>query len=364
MTQKTQADTFDAKANKKVAKDTQHRKYHITINNPAEHGFTHAKIAQNLQSLKSLVYYCMANEQGDTFHTHIFVAFSSVVRFSTIKELFPPAHIEPAKGTAQSNREYILKEGKWADTEKCGTSIPGTFEEYGQIPVERQGARTDIELLYLLIKEGKSNAELLEIKPDYMMVLDKIEKTRQTLLYEEVRNEFRKLDVTYIYGSTGVGKTRYVMEKHGYSSVYKVTDYQHPFDGYTSEPVLLLDEFHSGLRINDMLNYLDGYPLTLPARYSNKTACYTSVYIISNLELEEQYPMIQQERPEVWKALLRRIHRVIEFDVDGNHINYTTNGYLNGFRDVSSDPAVNSVFDEMEKADKAPKQLEIKEILV
>lgn len=316
------------------AKDTQHRKYHITINNPAAHGFTHAAIGEALQSRKSLVYYCMADEQGDTLHTHIYAAFSSEVRFSTIKKMFPPAHIEPAQGTAAQNREYIRKEGKWADDVKHGTSIPGTFEEHGQMPVERQGARSDLELLYFLIKEGKSNAELLEFNPDYMMVLDKIERTRQTLLYEQARTGFRKLDVTYIWGSTGVGKTRYVMEKHGYSDVYKVTDYQHPFDGYSSEPVLLLDEFHSGLRINDMLNFLDGYPLTLPARYNNKTACFTTVYIVSNIELREQYRQIQFDRPEVWNALLRRIQKVMCIFQDGHHEEYTMHDYLNGFVEI------------------------------
>jgi len=315
-------------------KDTQHYKYHITINNPAQHGFTHAAIGEAMQTRKSLVYYCMADEQGDTLHTHIFAAFSSEVRFSTIKKMFPPAHIEPAMGTSEQNREYIRKEGKWADDVKHGTSIPGTFEEYGQMPVEQQGARSDLEFLYELVKKGMSNAQLLEINPDYMLLLDKIEKTRQTLLYEQVRNEFRKLDVTYIWGNTGVGKTRYVMERHGYSSVYKVSDYTHPFDGYSSEPVLLLDEFHSGLRINDMLNYLDGYPLTLPARYSNKTACYHTVYIVSNIELREQYRQIQIERPEVWNALLRRIHKVMCIFQDGHHHEYTVQEYFNGFVEV------------------------------
>ena len=72
------------------------------------------------------------------------------------------------------------------------------------------------------------------------------------------------------------------MEAHGYSSVYRVTDYSHPFDRYAQEPVLCLDEFRSSLLIGDMLDYLDGYLLALPARYANRQVCYERVYIISN----------------------------------------------------------------------------------
>ena len=56
----------------------------------------------------------------------------------------------------------------------------------------------------------------------------------------------------------------------------------------------MLEEFHSQIPISAMLNYLDIYPLTLPARYTDRTACYTKVYITSNISLEEQYRDIQR----------------------------------------------------------------------
>ena len=36
--------------------------------------------------------------------------------------------------------------------------------------------------------------------------------------------------------------------------------------------------------IGDMLNYLDGYPISLPARYANRVACYEEVYITANTD--------------------------------------------------------------------------------
>ena len=62
-----------------------------------------------------------------------------------------------------------------------------------------------------------------------------------------------------------------------------------------------------------MLNYLDIYPITLPARYNDRTACYTKVYITSNIPLEQQYRDIQRDKLETWRAFLRRVKNVIEY---------------------------------------------------
>lgn len=97
---------------------------------------------------------------------------------------------------------------------------------------------------------------------------------------------------------------------------------KHPFDRYAQEPVLCLDEFRSSLLIGDMLDYLDGYPINLPARYAPRVACYETVYLISNIDLKEQYPNIQAIEPETWKAFLRRIHHVIEYQKDGPPIDH------------------------------------------
>lgn len=56
------------------------------------------------------------------------------MRFSTVKNLFDTAHIEAAHGSSQENRNYVSKEGKWANDIKHGTKIDGTFEEFGEIP--------------------------------------------------------------------------------------------------------------------------------------------------------------------------------------------------------------------------------------
>ena len=96
-------------------------------------------------------------------------------------------------------------------------------------------------------------------------------------------------------------------------------------DGYHGQDVIIFEEFRSSLKIGDMLNYLDGYPLSLPCRFSNKQACYTKVYIISNIPLTAQYNDLQSEQTATWKAFLRRINGgVVEYLANGNVNNYKT----------------------------------------
>lgn len=298
-----------------MEKDSQSRKWQLTINNPDYHEVTHDTIKIAVGTMKSVIYWCMADEIGEegTRHTHIFLAARSAIRFSTIKKLFPAAHIEMCKGTCQQNMEYVSKTGKWEKDRKHETCVNGTFEEFGEMPVERQGKRNDLDDLYDMIKSGMNDYDIVNEDPTYMTFLDTIQKTRQLVVQEKFRETFRDLDVTYIWGDTGTGKTRSVMEGHGYSNVFRVTDYSHPFDAYSGQDVILFDEFRSSLLLADMLKYLDGYPLELPCRYLNKYACFTKVYIISNIPLAKQYTVAQMDNYETWLAFIRRIHTVKYF---------------------------------------------------
>lgn len=322
--EQSQDQTQEATKNKP---DTQSRKYLLTFNNPQDHNITHENLKVTLSGLKSVVYYCMADEVGlkdHTPHIHLFFATRSPMRFSRVKRLFASAHIEPyVYGTCANCREYVAKEGKWIDDPKSDTKVENTFEEWGEMPNELgQGFRSDIAEIYQKIEAGYSNAQIMADNPETAAHIGKMDKIRQEILESRYREQWRELDVTYIFGPTATGKTRGVMKTHGYSKVYRVTDYNHPFDRYKQEPVMCFDEFRSSLLVGDMLDYLDGYPFALPARYANRQACYETVYIISNVDLKAQYPHVQDNEPATWKAFLRRIHHVIEYRKDGPPIDH------------------------------------------
>ncbi len=297
-----------------MARESASRKYQLTINNPEDHGFTHEVIRSTIGGFPSCIYWCLCDEVGQegTPHTHVYLVFQNAVMFSTLHKRFYGAHIEPAKGTNQENRDYVRKEGKWADDPKHGTNLPDTFEESGELPPEPQKRQKDSEAILAMIEDGATNADILREFPTTINRLPHIDQARQTLLEERYRKTFRSLLVVYLWGKTGVGKTRSIMEKYGYENVFRVTNYAHPFDGYKGEDIILFDEFRSSLPISDMLKYLDGYPVLLPCRYADKVACFTKVFVVSNIPMESQYPNVQYDEPETWAAFRRRFSDTFE----------------------------------------------------
>jgi len=327
--------------------------YQLTINAPIEKGWTHEHILEVLRNnFKTLVYTCVADEQGSMFHTHVFIVFASRVRFSMIKRYFEEAHIERCKGSVSDNVNYVKKTGKWEnDDSKQEKKIEGTFEEYGTQPPDSKGKRSDMSELYQMVIDNMTNAEILAQNQDYILQIDKLDKVRTTILMEKFKETVRiDLEVIYISGATGTGKTRGVLEENGYSNVYRVTDYLHPFDSYACQSVIAFDEFRSSLKLKEMLLYCDIYPIELPSRYSNKFACYNKIYIISNWTLEKQYAEIQKEDKESWQAFLRRIHKVIYYEETGEVIVYNSvKEYLerdNGFHTLNKEEQYRLPFDE------------------
>ena len=298
--------------------NTQSRKWLLVINNPQEAGLTHERISEIL-TLFSPDYYCMADERATTgtLHTHIFIYSHSPIRSNTIKNRFPIAHIEKSYGSTMDNRNYILKTCKWENSDKSETSIEGSFYEFGEIPTEQQEKSPKMSRLIADVRSGMKTTEIIDTSPEFVFKIRDIDLLRQTLLYEKYKSQKRNITVTYLFGATGTGKTRSIFDKHDADDICRITNYSSKkgisFDGYSGQRVLVFEEFNSQIPIEEMLNYLDIYPLYLPARYNDKIACYEIVYITSNLPLSEQYREVQKNRPETWKAFLRRIHKVVEY---------------------------------------------------
>ena len=300
------------------AKDTQSRKWMLVINNPEEHGLTIEIIIELLNRFHP-DYFCLAAEISSTgtYHIHIFLFSTSAMRFGTVKGRFPTAHIEMARGSCFENREYIRKGGKWTDTEKADTRVEGTFYEFGDLPTPAAEKNPKHAALIEYVENGLSNRQILDQDASFALKTRDIDVLRQELKFEQYLNVNRDIRVHYLFGDSGTGKTRSIYEKHPAADICRITDYGTKgnirFDAYHGQPVLVFEEFHSQISISDMLNYLDIYPLMLPARYNDRVACYTTVYITSNVPLDQQYPEIQKSKKETWRAFLRRIDTVLEF---------------------------------------------------
>lgn len=296
----------------------QSRAWHLTINNPCDYGFTHDSIIDKLQRSNPR-YFCFSDEIAATGtpHTHVYAKFNSPVRFATLKARFPIAHIEPARGSASENRDYIRKEGKWADSNKSETSIPGTFFEFGELPTVAEENSPKMFQLLQDVEDGHTTSEIIRAKPGFAFHTKDIDTIRDILMLEPFLSKNRALTVYYLFGKPGTGKTRSIYEQYPPESIFRITDYGMKnglrFDGYHGQDVVIFEEFASQVPIESMLNYLDIYPLYLPARYYDRIAAYSKVFITSNLPLEKQYLDEQRYKPDTWAAFLRRITKIIEF---------------------------------------------------
>lgn len=310
-------------------------KWMLTFNNPLEHGMTHDYIRDALEYFTGCLYWCMCDEIGDeceTLHTHLYAVFKSQVPHTQLEKHFPKMHRTKVRGKSYESRDYIRKEGEkfnkkedgsYEYTDSNGKLHKGinyieTFEEWGEMPLEHQGKSLEADLVISLVKAGATDQEIINEVPKAYTVLDKIQRVRSMYRDEQYTDSWRDLTVTYIFGVPGAGKSRSVMDKYGYRNVYRVTDYKHPFDTYDGQDVVVFEDYRSNFKITDILNYLDGYPLLLPCRYFNRQACFTKVYITSNLPLEDQH---KKEDTDSKKALYRRIHAVVEY-TETNRIEY------------------------------------------
>lgn len=307
----------------------QARRWFFTINNEER---TDEEFASYVQSLEHFKYVCFQRERGEkeqTEHIQMFLIFSVAKRFSTIKKYFPRAHIEEVKGTNVQARDYCSK---------SETRVSGPYE-FGQFAEER--SRTDVKGFLELVKSGADTETLSILFPgQYLRDINKVEQIRQNALYEKYRKIMRDVDVTYIYGPPGSGKTSYIVNKYGLGNYYDVPIYdKSAFDKYAGEDVIVFDEFVSSIKVTLMNKLIDRYPVILPARYSNKVACYTKIYIVSNLPLECQYEYEQETQPALFKAFKRRINTIIK--IDGRGLTYELKDGL-----IPLDKQV-SIFDEV-----------------
>lgn len=213
-------------------------------------------------------------------------SFSGVQRF-----LFEGTHIEKRKGTHDQARDYCMK---------SETVVDGPYE-LGVNPVG-QGVRSDLNLVTKLIDEGKKEFEYAQAAPE--VFVRNFKGLRQYANVRKVRTKFEKPDVFYIWGKPGVGKTRSVYDKEGYSNVWTAPSGKW-FDGYDHHEVVLFDDYYGGIEYSHFLRLLDGYPITVEVKGGFVEWCPKRIYITSNVPLEAQYGDID------YTALKRRINSVV-----------------------------------------------------
>ena len=287
-------------ASEKKIGDPSSRRWNITL--PfSEYG--QAEVESFGNKYMALIGQLEEGEQTGYKHWQLYLEHKNAVRRSTLKKAFPKGHFEKATLTRVHAIKYVTKPDTYA----------GVRISMGKLDLTvRQGKRTDLDsYLEQMSLEGKTASQIIledHRAVKYAGMLDRLQLERDRA---EWADKFRDIEVHYIYGSSRNGKTSAIYETYGKPNVARVVSYdENPFDVYYGQEVLVLDEFRSSLQISQILTYLEGYYLELPARYANKVAKFSKVFIITNIPLEEQYQNVQRESAETWRAFKNRLTSV------------------------------------------------------
>lgn len=147
--------------------------------------------------------------------------------------MFPPCHIEPAKGDFASNKVYCSKDDNWRD---WGAPAPGA------------GARTDLDAVRARLDEG---ATLTDISQEYFGVF--VRYHRGLALYRtlnHVPTGREDMTIRWLWGPTGSGKTRAVrrMTEHlGLNAFWLQTSPTGTWwNGYDGQPIVVMDDLRAG----------------------------------------------------------------------------------------------------------------------
>ena len=200
------------------------------------------------------------------------------------------------------------KQGKhlYDPSERISTFEDSDFETADE--KEKSEKLSSQQVRNLILKDGKKPCELL-----LGFNLSKQQKELADMLYVEFMckdisiNKRELKNIVYLYGKPRTGKTSYIYDKHSPAEFYRVSNYKNPFDNYGYQKILVLDEYDSQLDIEFANNLLDRFPCELPCRFYNKWAGWDTVYIISNISIDEQYTDQHADKRLAFKERFKEI---------------------------------------------------------
>lgn len=259
----------------------------------------------NLVADLAVRYICWGYEIGEqgTPHLQGYLELKSPKRLTGVKKLpgMGRTRLAMRNGEREQARDYCKKDGK--------------FVEHGDWAAGGQGARNDLRGMMELIKKAPNDTiGHMEADPETYSKHQRFIEKYIAAVEKDLTREFRQVEVHVLWGDAGTGKTRLAHEAD--PNIFTVnTDEAFPFDGYSGEKTILLDDFYGGIKYHNLLRILDGHQMRVNVKGGSRYACWNKVYITSNVGPESWY------KHGLTPALKRRLTNVTTFhghEVGGN----------------------------------------------
>ncbi len=245
----------------------------------------------------------VAKEVGEsgTPHLQFNLTFLKVMRMSAVKQLFPRAHLEVTKSLTAAERYCMKKDTDPADIFVCDN----------RVRAKQSVEQTErLEEFAEALKAGKS---VTDIALDNLVEAAKEYQRLEWMAAKVAPKRTEKPFVTWCFGKTGTGKSRYCHEQ---AALLDDQYYTHGgafkwWNGYDGQSVVVIEEFRGGdCKLSELLRFLDAYPLRVEVKGSHVQMRATHVFINSCFKPEECYRSLAEDLNQ----LKRRIDSLIEFE--------------------------------------------------
>lgn len=260
------------------------------LNDLVSKGRISAMIHRKEQSL-------VTDENGNhTLHDHLAIRIPNQSTGHQIYKYFPHAALQPCQENFLSIVKYVRKDtsGYWykVHPEKLGEKLPddqANYWQWGDIPEEAKTSSEDETqkgdninaLIVAAITEGLSDAEIMVKYPNSWRRPAELRKVRFAIMSQKYRPIYRDMTVVYIVANR-LPRQVYELYPSDFRT-YVVSDYTHPWDSYCAEETVVLLNFTGQMPWPELQRLMSGNYCTLPARFSDAVACYTTLIIVSPL---------------------------------------------------------------------------------
>ena len=116
-------------------------------------------------------------------------------------------------------------------------------------------------------------------------------------------------DLLWLFGASGVGKSRYVNKR--FPDAYWKLGTNKWFDGYHGQETVVIDEFRSSFKLTFFLQLLDRYPLQVETKFGMAQFVPKQIVIISQRAPSTHYAKMKYKLP-LWRRIQGHVYQVVD----------------------------------------------------
>lgn len=223
--------------------------------------------------------------------------------FRTTLGLPQNTHCEAARGSAAANKEYCSKEGQTVE-----------IGDFAQCPVHHSrgggSTKSSSQRAVELFRKRRRIRDGINLPAEETLSYNSIRLMEAHAKYEEPRAvSADAVNVTCIYGASGVGKSLYV-SRVTKNQAYRPINFKW-WEGYDGDRAVVFDDIRGDFcKFHELLKVLDIYPFRVETKGGSRQLQARNIFLTSPRNIVDSYG--ERTAEEIYQ-LERRIHNLIEF---------------------------------------------------